>query len=46
MISKFKNLSVDDWRDLYLLEQDTIEYNYDHYFSKKYLKKLEKYKNA
>ena len=40
MISKFKNLSVDDWRDLYLMEQDTIEYNYDHYFSKNYLKHL------
>ena len=40
MISKFKNLSIDDWRDLYLMEQDTIEYNYDHYFSGDYLKYL------
>jgi len=40
MISKFKNLSVDDWQDLYLSEQDTIEYNYDHYFSKNYLTHL------
>jgi hypothetical protein len=38
MISKFSLLSKDDWQDLYLLEQDTIEYNYDHYFSKNYLK--------
>lgn len=40
MISKFDNLSSDDWRDLYLLEIDTIEYNYDHYFSGDYLKTL------
>ena len=34
MISKFSKLSVDDWRDLYfVLEKDTIEYNYNHYFS-------------
>jgi hypothetical protein len=38
MISKFNVLSADDWLDLYLLEQDTIEYNYDHYFSGNYLK--------
>jgi hypothetical protein len=38
MISKFSLLSVEDWQDLYLLEHDTIEYNYDHYFSKNYLK--------
>lgn len=43
MISKFSILSSDDWRDLYLIEMDTIEYNYDHYFSGGYLKNLEKY---
>jgi hypothetical protein len=43
MISKFSVLSSDDWKDLYLLEQDTIEYNYDHYFSKDYLVALKKY---
>jgi len=43
MISKFAKLSVDDWRDLYLLEQDAIEYNYDHYFSGDYLKHLAQY---
>lgn len=43
MISKFSTLSVDDWRDLYLLEQDTIEYNYDHYFSQDYLNCLSQY---
>ena len=40
MVSKFSKLSVDDWHDLYLMEQDTIEYNYDHYFSKNYIKHL------
>lgn len=40
MISKFSTLSVNDWHDLYLLEQDTIEYNYNHYYSKDYLKQL------
>ena len=43
MISKFSNLSVDDWNDLYLMEMDTIEYNYDHYFSKGYMKRLKQY---
>ncbi len=36
MLSKFKNLSRDDWRDLYNIEQDTIEYNYNHYFGQGY----------
>jgi len=43
MISKFSKLSADDWRDLYLLEQETIEYNYDHYFSGNYLKCIAQY---
>ena len=43
MISKFSILTADDWRDLYLLEQDSIEYNYNHYFSQDYLKCLAKY---
>lgn len=43
MISKFNVLSSDDWKDLYLLEQDTIEYNYNHYFSQDYLKCLAKF---
>jgi len=45
MISKFSVLTTDDWHDLYLIEQDTIEYNYDHYFSKQYLAELKKYEN-
>jgi len=40
MLSKFSHLSIDDWNDLYLMEKDNIEYNYDHYFSKQYLKYL------
>lgn len=43
MISKFSNLSTDDWQDLYLIEQETVEYNYDHYFSGDYLKCLKQY---
>lgn len=43
MISKFSTLSKDDWMDLYLMEQDTIEYNYDHYFSQRYMDILKLY---
>lgn len=43
MISKFQNLSTDDWRDLYLLEQENIEYNYHHYFSGNYLINLKQF---
>lgn len=43
MLAKFSNLTTDDWRDLYNLESDTIEYNYDHYFSRRYLDTLKLY---
>jgi hypothetical protein len=44
MISKFSTLSADDWRDLYfVLEKDTIEYNYNHYFSGNYLKHMKQF---
>jgi hypothetical protein len=43
MLSKFSLLSSDDWRDLYEMESDTIEHNYDLYFSKKYIKYLEQF---
>jgi hypothetical protein len=43
MISKFNLLSPDDWKDLYQIEQETIEYNYHHYFSNQYLNWLKKY---
>jgi hypothetical protein len=36
MLCKFKSLSTSDWRDLYELEKDSIEYNYDQYFSGRY----------
>ena len=38
MIFKFSKLSSDDWRDLYQIELDSIEFNYNHYFSGDYLK--------
>ena len=38
---KYSVLSNSDWNDLYQLEIDTIEYNYEHYFSGNYLKTLE-----
>lgn len=41
MISKFSMLTVNDWHDLYEVEKDSIEYNYDHYFSGAYLKTLQ-----
>lgn len=44
MISKFSKLSTHDWHDLYLIEQDTVEYNYNHYFSKQYLEQLKQSK--
>jgi hypothetical protein len=40
MLSKFSKLSEYDCHDLYLMEQDTINYNYNHYFTKGYLKVL------
>lgn len=40
LISKFSVLSSSDWRDLYEMESDTIEHNYDHYFSGRYLENL------
>lgn len=37
---KFKNLTKQELHDLYLLEEDTIKYNYDHYRSKSYMNNL------
>jgi hypothetical protein len=42
MLLKFRYLSSDDWRDLYEMEKDTIEYNYDWYFSRQYVTCLER----
>lgn len=43
MISKFSILSAGDWQDLYQIQQEEIEYNYDHYFSGRYLTHLKNY---
>lgn len=43
MISKFSALSTDDWQDLYIIQKDEIEYNYNHYFSGNYLMHLKQY---
>ena len=40
MIGKFSKLTPYEWRDLYLIEQDAIEFNYNHYSSKDYQKHL------
>jgi len=40
MLSKFQNLSQDDWIDLYRMEQETIDFNHDHYYSNNYIKHL------
>jgi hypothetical protein len=45
MLSKFSYLTPAEWQDLYHIEQDTIEYNYDHYFSGNYLADLRNYEN-
>ena len=43
MISKFSKLSFDELYDMYLIELDTINYNYDHFFSGDYIKYLKEY---
>lgn len=43
MLGKFEKLSNFDWHDLYLLQSDIIEYNYNHYFSKEYLSVINKW---
>jgi hypothetical protein len=40
MLSKFSILDSNDWRDLYEMETDTIEHNYNHYFSGDWIKHL------
>lgn len=42
MISKFSRLSLDDWKKLYEIEKENIEYNYKHYATGNYLKVLSK----
>jgi len=38
MLSKFSKLTKLDWHDLYLMEIENIEYNYDHFFSENFVK--------
>jgi hypothetical protein len=45
MISKFSVLSKSDWHDLYLMEYDTIQHNYNWYMGGSYLTHLQKYEN-
>lgn len=40
MLSKYANLSPAEWHDLYLTELETIEYNYNQYFSQNYLTQI------
>ena len=40
MLRKYGSLTTAEWHDLYLLEKDTVDYNYDHYFSGDYYKTL------
>lgn len=46
MVGKFSKLTPFEWHDLVLIEQDSIEFNYDHYFSQDYLKILNKYSDV
>jgi len=43
MLAKFSVLSRDDWQDLYELETETIEFNYEHYFSQGYIRHLKQF---
>lgn len=43
MISKFSKLTVGDWQDLYSMESETIEYNYNHYFSNDYYRVMQQH---
>lgn len=40
MLAKFSLLAASDWHDLRLLEQDNIEFNYNHYYSGDFIKHL------
>ena len=38
MLKKFSDLSLNDWNNLYLLEKENIEYNYENFFSRNFIK--------
>ena len=46
MLSKFRNLSISDWNDLRAMEQESIDHNFDHYYSGAYIKHIQRYHNA
>jgi hypothetical protein len=46
MLSKFSVLSKLDWHDLYHMEQESIEYNLDHYRSNDYMNCVNRYENS
>jgi hypothetical protein len=43
MIEKFKMLSTDEWRDLYQMESEAIEFNHQHFMSGDCYKQLSDY---
>lgn len=45
MLSKYSNLSTAEWHDLYEVESETIEYNYNNYFSGQWLETMTPYIN-
>lgn len=45
MLSKFSNLTGPEWQDLYQMEIDAINYNYEHYRSGRYLEFLKAHKD-
>ena len=40
MVLKFKNMPKEEWNELYTMERETIEFNYDHFKSGRYLAHL------
>lgn len=45
-VSKFSKLTKDEWHDLYSMEKETLDFNYNHYLSRDYCKFLQKYDNT
>lgn len=45
MLGPYSKLKKQDWHDLYLLNHDVIEHNYDHYFSGNHLISIEQYES-
>lgn len=43
MLSKYSNLSTFDWHDLYQQELDSINFNYEHFYSKDFVRHLDNY---